>query len=605
PMLDLSTAIGGQAGRSFVDAMVAATLPEAPSSLREALFAQTAGLPLFVTAILRWFQAEGADRLGAWDPDGIRWMPGSGNLPTEINVLFEGLVTRLPRDAQSLLDAASVQGAIFSAEVVMRVMGLCRPTLIEIVDHQLTRRFRALTEGGVSTVAGQRSHEYRFAHALFRDFLYHRMNDLERAHYHAATAEAMLALYGHGLHNGAAPIAFHLDQAGARHDAARAYLKAGDFAMDHQNYEQASAFFDRIGELDLRREDPSTTALALVGLGNCARGQGNATQAATMFHQAHELAQREGLLLVQANSLTSMGMLDYDAGRMNDGTQRLRQAIDVLIELGDLEEACRSLALLSHTLHGLGHYDEAVEAARRSIALGTDLRNELLEVNGMIALANCWLDIGRYSEAIAIYEEAIDVSGKHGNVHRAAMCWINIALCELEREAWDRASDALEHVFEVGQAINTRLLAVTEYEAGAIAEGEGHLSEATGHYQASFDMHVHNNEPALVIDSLAGLLRVATAERRHDRARTLIPDIQARIDRQGVDGVEHYGRLFVTLASAALELGERGCARQGVGVITERAARLADPAHRASYLTNPPAHRRLFELAAELGISSA
>jgi len=597
PMLDLSTAVGGQAGRAFVDAMVAATSPDAPSSLREALFAQTAGLPLFVTAMLRWFQAEGTGQ------------SGPGNLPTEIDVLFKGLVTRLPHDVQSLLNAASVQGNIFSAEVVMRVMGLSRPTLIEMVDHQLTRRFRALTEGGASTVAGQRSHEYQFAHALFRNYLYSRMTDLERAHYHAATADAMLDLYGPDHHDATAPIAYHLDQSGDRLRAAAAYLRAGNHNLNLSRFERAQQLFARIRELKNSVADPFTYAHSLVGLGACARALDRRADAQALFTSAIDIAQRKHLPAVHAHALASLGMLDYDAGEVRQGSNRLKTVVGLQIESGELEEACSSMAMLSHNLHGMGEYDEAAAAARHGIDLATDLGNDMMLVGARIALANCWIDIGLFGDAISAYERCIEVSESHADAHRVDICLLNIALCHFEMAQWDRAEHAIQRMTEPGRRVEPRFIGTGEYTMGIVREGQARWKEAWDHYQASREIRQSNGQDALLVDSLAGLLRVATQRNETTAAHDLVGDISHRIERRGLDGVEHVGRLMVSLVSACQSRNDHNSARkftkQGVAFVDERAGRLADPAHRASYLTNPPAHRRLFELATEMGISPA
>ncbi|MDQ3654576.1 MAG: AAA family ATPase, partial [Chloroflexota bacterium] len=264
PILDLSDAVGGAAGRAFVNAVVDRLLPDAPHPFRDTLFEQTAGLPLFVVTMLRWYLAAG-DFTQELDP---------ARLPSEIEVLFAGMIDRLPPELPPLLDAASVQGASFSAEVVMRVTGLSRPVLIDRLDTQLTQRFKMLYPGGVTSIADQRSHDYQFSHAMLRDYLYHRLSKLRREHLHAATADAMLSLYGDGEHGGAGRIAYHFDEAGERQKAASFYIRAGLYAMARQDFTGAQIHFQRIGELDLRDDDPFVVAQAIVGLGNCAYGQG-------------------------------------------------------------------------------------------------------------------------------------------------------------------------------------------------------------------------------------------------------------------------------------------------------------------------------------------
>lgn len=554
PILDLSDTVGGAAGRAFVNAVVDQLLPDAPQPLRDTLFDQTAGLPLFVLTMLSWYLAEGQPPLiDANDTED----PVPARLPAVIETLFAGLIDRLPPDLPPLLDAASVQGASFSADVVMRVMGLSRPVLIERLDGQLTRRFKAL--------------------------------------------------YGDGEHDGSGRIAYHFDQAGERRKAAAAYVKAGIHALDRQDPDLARIHFDRVGKLDLRKEDPYVVAQALLGLGNCAYRQGDNEGAARLFERAHDLAQRENVPSLIVNTLIAMGWIDYNAGGMRVGSNRLSEAIDVLIDRDDAHELCRARVLHSHLLYGLGRYDDAAASARQAIAGATGLKDDMVVVAGQTALANCWIDIGFYENAIAVNEEAIAICGEHGNVHRASLCRVNLALAELERGRWDEASAALAIVFDPARTATSRLIGLAEFNAGLVAEGRKDLTEAHRRFTRSLEIRQAHEQHAAEIDSQAGLLRVATAHHCHADMHPLIADIRHRVDTRGLDGVGHPGRLFVALIGAWLELGDparaKEHAREGVAFVNERVAGLKDPTHRASYLGNVAAHRTLFALTAELGVA--
>jgi tetratricopeptide (TPR) repeat protein len=608
PALDLSTAIGGDAGRAFVDAVVAQSISQAPATFRETLFEQTAGLPLFVLGMIHWCRTEGIIGDDGESRDALPWTPDPAILPTEIDMVFAEQVGRLPPHLRALVNAASVQGDAFSAEVTMELLGLDRPSMIDALDNQLTRHFQIVEPGGSVTIAGQGSHTYRFAHVLLREFVYGRLTELEQAHYHAATANAMLKLYGDGEHDGARSIALHFDLAGDQAKAAATYMKAGLYALAHRNFDEAGRHFARIGELGVRRENPFVVAQALIGLGNCAYKQGESTRAAELFARAHDLAQRDNLPLLVANSLTASGWIDYNAGRMLEGADRLGRAIELLTDVGDRHELCRAHVLHSHMLHGIGHFDDAVTAARQAVAIGAELREDMVVVSELTALGNCWLDVGLYEDAMDVNRQAIAICEDHGETHRAMVCWYNISICEFESEAWDRATAALAVMFDPQRRATSRLLGGAEFIAGIVAEGRGNLPEAGRRYRTSFDLRVSNGQDALIVDSLAGLLRVATTDHDYERIRSLIADIEERIADRGLDGVEHYGRLFVTLIDAFTALDDldeaRHHARKGVAFVVGRAELLADPDHRASYLTNVPAHRRLFELASALGVTA-
>lgn len=146
-------------------------------------------------------------------------------------------------------------------------------------------------------------------------------------------------------------------------------------------------------------------------------------------------------------------------------------------------------------------------------------------------------------------------------------------------------------------AENMLLRQDADYETGIISEKQAtrslrRIREETG-------------QRALLIDSLAGLMRVALRAGDLDEVATMLAGISGYLDERGIDGIEHYGRLFVTLVEASTALGDDASARryldQAMAFQTDRANGLSDPMHRASYLTNVPAHQRIAELANELG----
>jgi tetratricopeptide (TPR) repeat protein len=379
--------------------------------------------------------------------------------------------------------------------------------------------------------------------------------------------------------------------------------------MNRRDYALARRHFSRVDTLDLTDENPFPVAQALVGLGNCAWGEGQTALASRLFSDALRVARRHRLRVIEATSLTSMGRLDLDTGRVQEGARRLTDAIDLFMAEGEHIEACRSLTLLSHTRYSQGRYDEATAAARRAIDLATALETDQLLAGAMTTLANCWLDLGLYDEATALYRDSIDISQELGDTHRAAIGWYNVSLCAIERVAWDEAEAALDQMLDPDRQVTARLTAFAECNAGMIAEGRLRFDDARLHYQRSLDLRTATGQEALAIDSLAGLLRVATVTGDPDATATLLEEIQTRIETRGIDGVEHPGRLFLALANASMALDDPAAATRhaaaGVEFISARARRLADPAHRASYLQRVPSHRRLAELAASLGVETA
>lgn len=604
PVLDLSTSVGGASGRAFIEAMLAGSSHAFPQRLADALFDKTAGLPLFVTGLLRLYEQDLAaariDDHHDMAPPEDRW---SGPMPLEIETVFAEQFERLHPDLKELLTAASVQGSGFWAETVTHMLDIPPLRMVEMIG-QLVRQYRLLMQGGTTTIAGRAVHAYQFSHVLFRDYCYDRMTEFEQSHYHAATADAMLTLYGARDHDATGAIAFHLDQANDRSRAAPAYLNAGVHAMLSRDYHRAIRLYARIGELGVRGTDPVTFIHSIIGTGNSARGLGHAEEAREKLEQALDLAVYHNLPVVRGHVLESIAMLDFDAGDMQVGADRLESVIDLFLEGGDDNDAGRAMANLSYLMYGLKRYDEAMAFAERATALATRIGNDRIWVDAQNALGICLIDLGFGEDALEIYRRCIDVCVDNHDTHQEHLCWLNVSLASFEMEWWDDAQEAADRVLEADRGSASRLLGAAEFNSGVIAEGRNDIAAARAHYANSREIREANGQAALLMDSLAGLLRVAVAERDPVLTGSCLTDIQHRIDERGLDGIEHIGRLYVTLIEASLFLNDvpsvREYARRAVAFLTDCADRLSDPAHWESYLTNVSSHRRVFELASSL-----
>src|SRR5665811_378016 len=600
-LLDLSTTVGGDAGRAFVEAAVASSGQVVSPDKLDTLARLTAGLPLLVTGLLRMHPRDD-DRASATDDRPAETDDWASQIPPEVWLMFAEQVATLSGELPPLLSAASVQGNAFSAETLMSVLDLSRADFIEMVDMNLVQRDRLLVPGGRLTIEGQAVHEYQFFHGLLRDFVYERMNEMERAYYHTATANALIRTFGHKDHHATDEIAFHYEQAGDQSRAAVAYLHAGDHAMNLRDFDRAIRHYERIGHLRVRRSDPATFIYSLIGLGNCARSLGQQSRGRNVLKKALGLARRHDDPIIEGHALEALAMLDFDAGEMQAGMDRLTAVID-LWRSSDHDEAGRAMANLSYLLYGLGRYEEAIAVAEQGIVTATRIGDDRMWIDAAIGLANCWLDLGLYEEAISQYEHCARRCDGVVDTHREHICWLNISLAEIEMARWDRALAIIEQKLISAPGLGSHLTGAAEYSLGLIAEGRRDPQSAREHYQASRAIQEATEQQGLLVDSLAGLLRTAMSRADLEQAQALRDDIRTRIDQRGLDGIEHIGKLFAPLIESSIALGDLASARafaaQATAFLGGRADRISDPVHRESYLM-VTARRRVFELAATL-----
>jgi tetratricopeptide (TPR) repeat protein len=216
-------------------------------------------------------------------------------------------------------------------------------------------------------------------------------------------------------------------------------------------------------------------------------------------------------------------------------------------------------------------------------------------VSARNARATCLIDLGQPDAALAIYRDCIERCIGHGLSHHERLCWLNTGLAHIEMERWEVAREATERVRRDGAETTTQILGAAEFNSGLIAEGMDDLPRARRHYADSLAIREGNGQVALRIDSLAGLLRVATNEQRRDEMHQLLAEIETLLGRREIAGVEHPGRLFRTLIESNRQLGHADRAdawlAKATAFLDRRAACIEHPANRATYRTVPAANR--------------
>jgi DNA-binding SARP family transcriptional activator len=183
--------LGRAEGRAFVDALVDAERNALGEGFRQELFRHTRGHPLFAVEFLRDLQGRGDLARDA----GGRWVetrePDWGNLPARVEAVIEESLGRLPERWRDVLATASVQGETFTAEAVARVAGIPERDLVHWLSEHLDREHHLVSAVAVRAVGGRRLSEYRFRYAVFRTYLYRRLDPAERAYLNDALAAAL------------------------------------------------------------------------------------------------------------------------------------------------------------------------------------------------------------------------------------------------------------------------------------------------------------------------------------------------------------------------------------------------------------------------------
>lgn len=244
--------------RRFVEAYVDSEPNRLSAGFRQALYERTGGNALFTVELMRSFEGEGAlrrDEAGLWiEATGLDWE----RWPPQVEAVIAAHLAALPEKDRALLQAASVQGEEFAAEVAARVLGWDEETAIQRLSGPLRTQHRLveavsldrLASSGQcpSTGSGQRLSRYRFRHWLLQRGAYGGLDLVARAWLHEKTGRALEAIYeAAGVETPllAPELARHYEVAGLPLAAARWRLVAGRRAARLAAYDEAITDFER------------------------------------------------------------------------------------------------------------------------------------------------------------------------------------------------------------------------------------------------------------------------------------------------------------------------------------------------------------------------
>jgi DNA-binding SARP family transcriptional activator/tetratricopeptide (TPR) repeat protein len=240
-------------GQADGDAFVCALLDSEPHHLgaqfQQTLYRQTLGHPLFTIELLRGMQERGdliRDAAGHWiEGPALNW----DVLPARIEAVIAERISRLSGPNKRTLRIASVEGEVFTAEIIAQVQNIAEDDVVASLSGALNRRHRLVRAQAIEGTAPRQVSRYRFGHILFQKYLYGTLDAVERARLHRQVGAALLALYGKDTQAIISQLALHFEKAGMVNEAIDYYRQAGDRAMRMSANAEAILHFNKSVDL--------------------------------------------------------------------------------------------------------------------------------------------------------------------------------------------------------------------------------------------------------------------------------------------------------------------------------------------------------------------
>ncbi|MEP6920350.1 MAG: AAA family ATPase, partial [bacterium] len=420
---------------------------------------KTEGHPLFATNLLQYLHERGdiAKTNEHWSLS-RPILEMALELPESVRSMIGRKMDSLGEAERRALQYASVEGQEFLSTVVASLLNVDEVDLEEMLAQLENTHRLVVTLGEEELPDGSLATRYRFAHALYQNFLYSGLVAKRRIMLHKQAAEQLAQRYEKRAPHIATQLALHFEQGRDFVRAVEFLSHAGDNATAlYANDEAADHYTRALGLAEKLSDEIQSEAVATLfgkrGAANMALSRFDQSVEDYMSMLKHQEvtdspAKNAAVLIALATTLFFSHRLDEMKTRADEaldaakraGSETLRLDTMCLMALkhlcyGELavgrpilDDVIKSSRAIDHKpalLAGLAwrgclyffqtDYERAIECVEEAIQLASRLRDGFLYLTSMFFLGLSHGNLGRMSQGIATLEEAIQMAGRNGD----------------------------------------------------------------------------------------------------------------------------------------------------------------------------------------------
>ncbi len=414
--------------RTGVEKMVISMLgAPAEGAMVDAVYAESAGNPLFVYEMVRHGTAS-----GRFTRSGTKWCAAGSDLrflPERITRMILGRYTMLPKEQQELLKIAAMTGDEFEGDIIEGVYGGSENEYLDAVGALIRRRY-------IHEIP-HRWDRFRFAHSRLRSTILAGIPEKERAGIGIALARRMMESDDLAARE-PGRIAALLETGGAYREAGefrwRAFhrcLKEGLQAAALEHLEIASTHLDRCG-LPADAAEKENQQLALE-MGRLERRLGMLDRSRLHLVESHRIAAGRKDLPGRGLSLLHLGGLYGQQGTVASAERVLRKAAEIFHRLEDGMLLADAYSNLGAAMAQAGRYEDSLEHHRKALEICREEEDCSRRIRCMVNLGMILTTLGKLREAMSVYRKALILARQHGEKRMIAFCLSGIASLHIAR----------------------------------------------------------------------------------------------------------------------------------------------------------------------------
>jgi tetratricopeptide (TPR) repeat protein len=509
-------------GRSFINAYLDSESNTLDSNFREALYKRTAGHPLFTIELLHAMQDEGTLVQDSDETWFLKREPNWRQIPTRVEGVIGKRIDRLNPELRDILRIASIEGDIFSAQVIADVINMSERNVLRLLSGPLEKKHRLVSYSKEIKVGDQHLSQYSFAHVLYRDYAYNDLNPGERRPLHQRVGSRLEDFYQGRTEEIAVQLATHF--VGIPEKERFYSRQAGEWA--EARFANDEAIYHLNKALDLTPEtDFKERYELLLALEKIHDLVGNRETQKQILMALQEVAESLHDPHPQATVALRQATLDWYLGNYSASIAQCMKAKRLLNSRPDPELEAEIHRRWALSLSRLGNVHRARKFFKKSIKQAQIAGSRWLEAENYRHLGNNYVIEDDPGSAMIYFNKSLPILREVGDrldqiriLHSMALS--NFMLFEYQK-AKGEWEEALQICMEIGSAFYENVM---RYSYASVFEVCGQYEVARELYQAALEFSYEVEDRASEARALASIGVTSYFLKDHQKAHTYLRD---------------------------------------------------------------------------------
>jgi tetratricopeptide (TPR) repeat protein/tRNA A-37 threonylcarbamoyl transferase component Bud32 len=519
---------------SYLDARFAPN--DFPRELCALIQGKTEGHPLFATSLAQ-FLAECGDIARVNEHWTLTRPVAEMNVeaPESVRSMIRKKIEALDEEDRRALQYASIEGEEFLSTVLAQLLGVEELEVEERLArldkvHRLieTRSEEELPDGALAT-------RYRFAHALYQNFLYDELVSKRRVLLHRQAGGRLLRHYGEEAPRIAAQLAMHFERGRDYGRAIEYLIHAGDNATQRYANAEAEGRYSRalrwVEKLPAEEQAGRYVSLHQKrgtvnhALSRFDRAVDDFTQ---MLDQAHAL----GSPALVGAALNALASALFFAHRLDEMAARAAEALGVAEASGNEALRIEALTLIAQRHYGLGTLAEARALLDESIRVARALNHKPTLLGGLAWRGSVHFFQSEYERAEEMLSEALSLSSELRNGFMVLFCLFFLGLTRGNLGRMAEALATLNEAIELGRRNGERYQTLkVPNSIGWIHRELGDLDHAIDHDRAGVEIARQHQLLEAEINSVINLGYDYTHQGEREKSPPAFREAEAMLER--------------------------------------------------------------------------